>query len=109
MSRDERELDDASAVDSGYFSLIADVGLAGLVVFLFLAVRLLTLARSAIGRGLVAGWLAAGFLAVMLLDAVTRDFFTGFPSAFLGMLLLGVALAAAAEEQDESRAASARP
>ena len=109
VSRDERDLDDASAVDSGYFSLIADVGLAGLVVFLFLAVRLLTLARTAIGRGIVAGWLAAGFLAVMLLDAVTRDSFTGFPSAFLGMLLLGVALAAAAEEQDESRAAPARP
>jgi hypothetical protein len=108
VSRDERDLDDASAVDSGYFSLIADVGLAGLIVFLLLAIRLFALARRAIGAGLVAGWLAAGFLAVILLDAVTRDSFTGFPSAFLGMLLLGVALAAAAEQQEAPQAASRR-
>lgn len=107
VSRDERDEEDASAVDSGYFSLIADVGLGGLVIFLLLAARLMTLARDAIGRGLVAGWLAAGWLAVLLLDAVTRDSFTGFPSAFLGMMLLGVALAAAAEERDSSRAATA--
>ena len=60
-------------MDSGYFSLIADVGLAGLVIFLLLAGRLMALARDAIGRGLAAGWLAAGWLAVLLLDAVTRD------------------------------------
>jgi hypothetical protein len=107
VSRDERDVDDASAVDSGYFSLIADVGLAGLAVFVLLAARLLALARRAIARGLVAGWLAAGFLAVILLDAVTRDSFTGFPSAFLGMLLLGVALAAAAEPEEPPRASAA--
>jgi hypothetical protein len=33
----------------------------------------------------------------LMLDALTRSSFTGFPSAFLGMLLLGLALAAAQE------------
>jgi hypothetical protein len=31
----------------------------------------------------------------MLLDALTRASFTGFPTAFLGLLLVGIALAAA--------------
>ena len=43
------------------------------------------------------GWLVVGWLAVLLLDAVTRASFTGFPTAFLGMLLVGLGLAAAVE------------
>ena len=98
VSREKRDEDEASAVDSGYFALIADVGFVGLVVFLALAARLLFLAKAAIDRGLNEGWLAVGFLTVVLLDAVTRDSFTGFPTAFLGTLLVGLSLAAAAEE-----------
>jgi hypothetical protein len=100
VSRRERRASDVSAVDSGYFALIADVGFIGLMAFLALAGRLFALAKHAIDRGFQEGWLAIGFLTVILLDAVTRDSFTGFPTAFLGMLLIGVSLAAAREAEE---------
>jgi len=102
VTRRERNLDqESSAVDSGYFALIADVGFIGLVAFLALAGRLFSLAKRAIDRGSRIGWLTVAFLMVLLLDAVTRDSFTGFPSAFLGMLLVGLSLAAAEEERED--------
>jgi hypothetical protein len=106
VSRRERDEEDTSAVDSGYFALIADVGLIGLLAFLALVFRLYSLAKTAISRGLAAGWLAAGFLSVVLLDAVTRDSFTSFPTAFLGLFLVGIALGAAREaiDAEEDRA-----
>jgi hypothetical protein len=111
VSRRERKQSDVSAVDSGYFALIADVGFIGLVAFFALVGRLFALAKHAVDRGYQEGWLAIGFLTVILLDAVTRDSFTGFPTAFLGMLLIGVSLAAAreAEETDGQPAALDRP
>jgi hypothetical protein len=103
VSRRERDEEkDSSAVDSGYFALIADVGLIGLLAFLALAGRLFALARQAIARGSRFGWVTVALLSVLLLDAVTRDSFTGFPSAFLGMLLVGLSLAAAEEEREEA-------
>jgi O-Antigen ligase len=98
----------ASSVDSGYFATIADVGILGLVALLALVGRLLLLGKQAIDRGIQAGWLAVGFLSILLLDAVTRASFTGFPTAFLTLLLVGVALAASAEEHD-ARTRSASP
>lgn len=83
------------AVDSGYFATVADVGALGLAVLLALFGRAVVLARGAAARAGDAGWVALGLLAVMLIDALTRASFTGFPSAFLGMLLVGIALAAA--------------
>jgi hypothetical protein len=91
------------AVDSGYFATVADVGIVGLLVLLALFARLIVLAWRAIARGHAAGWVAAGLLASLLLDAVTRASFNGFPTAFLGLLLVGLALAAA-EEADERAA-----
>jgi hypothetical protein len=85
------------AVDSGYFATLADVGLVGLAVELVLFVRLGKLARLYARTGNDAGWFGLALLVCMLLDALTRASFTGFPTAFLGMLLLGLALAAAAE------------
>jgi O-antigen ligase len=85
------------AVDSGYLATIADVGLVGVAVLLALFGRLIALAWGAVRRGRDAGWVALGLLAVFMLDAVTRSSFTGFPTAFLGLLLIGVALAAAAQ------------
>jgi hypothetical protein len=41
-------------------------------------------------------WLALGWLIAILIDAVTRESFTGFPTAFIGMLVIGLALADAA-------------
>jgi hypothetical protein len=65
--------------------------------------RALMLGARAAGRGDAAGWIAVGLLAVMLVDALTRASFTGFPSAFLGMLLVGVALAAVESPPAELR------
>jgi hypothetical protein len=105
--RDEERV--ASAVDSGYFALIADIGFIGLVAFLALASRLFLLAKRAIDRGSRYGWVTVGLLTVLLLDAVTRDSFTGFPSAFLGMLLVGLTVAAADEEHEAATAAAQAP
>jgi hypothetical protein len=85
----------AVAVDSGYFATIADVGLIGLALLVALLVRLGTLALRDAARDDDFGWLALGVLTVLALDAVTRSSFTGFPTAFLGFLLVGLALAAA--------------
>jgi hypothetical protein len=88
------------AVDSGYLAVIADVGLVGLAVFLALVLRIIMLAKRSIRRGSDAGWLALAFVSVLMLDAVTRASFTGFPTAFLGFLLVGLALGAANEEAE---------
>jgi O-antigen ligase len=82
------------AVDSGYFATVADVGLVGLIVLILLFVRIAVLARVATRRAGRIGWLVIGWLAVLLIDAVFRASFTGFPTAFLGMLLIGIGLAA---------------
>jgi O-antigen ligase len=90
------------AVDSGYLATIADVGLVGLVVQLGLLGRLIALARAPAVRNRRAAWLALAFLLVLLLDAVTRASFTGFPTAFLGLLLVGLALNAAFEPERQA-------
>jgi hypothetical protein len=83
----------AIAVDSGYFATVADVGMVGLVILLAFFCRILALGVAATRRGDVAGWLVIGWMIVLLIDAVTRASFTGFPTAFLGMLLVGLGLA----------------
>jgi O-antigen ligase len=93
--------DEAEAVDSGYLATIAEVGFVGLVVMLALFGRLIALAIGAVRQRTAAGWVALALLAALLLDALTRASFTGFPTAFLGLLLVGVALAAAREEAEE--------
>lgn len=81
------------AVDSGYFATVADVGIVGLVVVLALFSRILALGAASARRGDVTGWLVIGWMIVLLIDAMTRASFTGFPTAFLGMLVIGVGLA----------------
>src|SRR5437588_5684395 len=87
----------AQAVDSGYLATIADVGLVGLAVLLGLFARLIMLGLAGLRRGHKSSWLAVAMLVVLMLDAVTRSSFTGFPTAFLGLLIVGVALSASAE------------
>jgi uncharacterized membrane protein YhaH (DUF805 family) len=91
----------ASAVDSGYFATVADVGLVGLAVQLALLWRLVSLAAKAARERINAGWIALALLVAMLIDALTRASFNGFPTAFVGMLVTGVALAAAGEARRE--------
>ncbi len=89
-------------VDSGYFASVADVGVVGLAALLLLFGRVFALGWRGVKRGQSAGWLAMSFTLVLLLDAVTRESFTGFPTGFLGLLLIGVALAASREELEET-------
>ena len=90
-------------VDSGYFATVADIGLVGLAALLLLIGRLVALGRKSILAGHQAGWLTVSFLTVLLLDAVTRESFSGFPTAFLGLLLVGLTIAAAQEEQEQEQ------
>lgn len=90
----------AQAVDSGYLATIADVGVVGLTLLVTLLGWLFTLAWRAARDGRSEGWVALGLLAALCVDALTRASFTGFPTAFLGLLLTGVCLAAARESVD---------
>jgi O-antigen ligase len=82
------------SVDSGYLATVADVGLVGVTVLLALFARLAVLAWRRIRFGEPSGWLALGLITVIMLDALTRSSFTGFPTAFLGLFIIGAALAA---------------
>jgi hypothetical protein len=97
LTQDPHEASRQIAIDSGYFAVIADVGLLGLAAMLAIFGRLLFRARQFAIRGSPAGWLAIALTAVLMIDAVTRASFTGFPTAFLALLLAGLALAAAIE------------
>ena len=92
-ARTEDGEEGGSPVDSAYLSTVADVGLVGLALLLGLLGRLVVLAWRAAAGGDRSGWLALGLLTVILLDALTRDSLTGFPTAYVGMLLVGLALA----------------
>lgn len=92
-----------TAVDSGYLATVTDVGLVGLVIMLALLIRVGQLCAAAARRGDEAGWVGAALLAVLALDAVTRASFIGFPTAPLGMLLVGVAIGAAGTARASTR------
>jgi O-antigen ligase len=87
------DTDGGGVVDSAYLATIADVGLLGLGLLLALFFRLALLAWHAARNGERSGSLALGILTVLVLDALTRESLTGFPTAYIGMLLLGLALA----------------
>jgi hypothetical protein len=87
----------STAVDSGYFATMADIGLVGLAVELVIFGRLIFLGVRYARTGSDAGWTGLALIICMLLDALTRASFTGFPTAFLGLLLVGIALAAAGD------------
>jgi O-antigen ligase/polysaccharide polymerase Wzy-like membrane protein len=95
-----------TAVDSGYFAALADVGIAGLVLIIFILGRLAQLAARAALDGKREGWLAIALLVTLSFDAVTRSSFTAFPTAFLGFLLVGLALADAGDGEGQGGAPS---
>jgi hypothetical protein len=82
-----------TVVDSAYPEVAADIGFVGLAILLGLFGRLIALAWRAAARGLSSGWTALGILVIVLLDALTRESLTGFPTAYIAMLLLGLAAA----------------
>jgi hypothetical protein len=106
VTQDPNEASRQIAIDSGYFAAIADVGLLGLAAMMAIFGRLLVRARHFAIRGSPAGWLAMGLVAVLMIDAVTRASFTGFPTAFLALLLAGIALGAAIEGDKEAAPAA---
>jgi O-antigen ligase len=96
-------------VDSGYLAVATDIGFLGLAIFLALLARLLFLGWRFAAAGASEGWVALGLLIVMLFDALTRESLTGFPTAYIGMLLLGLALARATARAREAQAPVAAP
>ncbi len=92
----------SEAVDSGYLATIADVGILGLGVLVALLARLWRLGAAAARRGISDGWVALALLVTIMLDALTRAAFTEFPTAFVGMLLIGIALTAAQDDRRKS-------
>jgi hypothetical protein len=104
LTQDPNEASRQVAIDSGYFAAIADVGLLGLAAMMAILGRLILLGRRFASRGSRAGWLALGLVAVLMIDAVTRASFTGFPTAFLALLLAGLAVGAAIEGDPEAAA-----
>jgi O-antigen ligase len=93
-------------VDSGYIVALADVGVVGLTFLLALFGRLVFLAGSAARRGESSGWIALGLLTVMSLDALTRESLTGFPTAYVAMLVVGIASATWVEPEPERKPAA---
>lgn len=93
-------------VDSGYFAVAADVGIVGLAALLLLLGRLAMLGYRAVANGRAEGWVALALLVSLSLDAITRESFSAFPTAYVGLLLVGLALASA-REGDEPRPAGA--
>jgi uncharacterized membrane protein YhaH (DUF805 family) len=98
----------ATAVDSGYLATVADVGIVGLLVELALFVRVFQLGLRRFRAGSVEGWLPISILVALVLDALTRASFTGFPTAFLGFMLIGVSLAALDSPRSASAAGGSR-
>jgi hypothetical protein len=84
-------------VDSGYLTLISDVGVLGLGFLFALFGRILLLARRAVAAGLEQGWLVVGVAAVFVIDNLSREAFTAYPGAYLSWLLIGLGCSAAAE------------
>jgi O-antigen ligase len=104
LTQDPHEASRQIAIDSGYFAVIADVGLLGLAAMLAIFGRLILQGRRFASRGSPAGWLALALVTVLMIDAVTRASFTGFPTAFLALLLAGLAVGAAIEGDPEAAA-----
>jgi len=93
------KVEDTSSVDSGYFAAVADVGLIGLCVLLAILMRLVVLGVRGTRHPGKTSWLVLAYLSVLILDAATRSSFTGFPSAFIGFLLIGVGIAVLSHEE----------
>ena len=98
-----------AAADSGYLATLSDVGLIGLALLLTLFGRIIVLFRRAIAHGEQLGWFGIGLVTVMLLDAALRSSFTGFPTADIVFLLVGLTVAATTIRRGAGRRAAERP
>jgi hypothetical protein len=95
------------AADSGYLATLSDVGFIGLAVLLTIFGRMIALFRRAIARGEQLGWFGIGLVTVILLDATLRSSFTGFPTADIVFLLIGLTVAATLPRREPAARRSA--
>ncbi|HEX5927358.1 MAG TPA: hypothetical protein VFY45_26315 [Baekduia sp.] len=86
-------------IDSSYFALAADVGVVGLLLVLAVFARIVTLGLRIVGRGRTEGWVVIGLVLEMAVDSLTRTSLTSFPVGFIGLFVLGAALAAGLAER----------
>src|SRR5581483_7297026 len=91
------------AADSGYLATASDVGFIGLGLELALFTRIVVLLRAAARRGEEAAWFGLGLFVIFLLDAALRSSLTGFPTAHLALLLVGLTLVATRKPPPISR------
>lgn len=98
----------STTVDSGYLTLISDVGALGLAILVALIGRVLLISRRATASRLEQGWIVIGVVAVFLIDNLSREAFTAYPGAYLSWLLIGLGCSAAAEAM-RSRSETVRP
>jgi hypothetical protein len=99
-SADEAREAEGAVVDSGYLAVVLDIGLIGLALLLAIYGRLVAVSLRAERAGSRAAALALGLLAIMILDPLARESLTGFPTAFFGWLLIGLATSAALEDTE---------
>lgn len=83
-----------AAADSGYLATTADVGFVGLAILLAIFGRMIVLFRRGAARGEDAAWFGLAIIVVFMVDAALRSSLTGFPTAHLAMLFIGLSLAA---------------
>jgi hypothetical protein len=68
---------------------------------------MIALFRRAIARGEQLGWFGIGLVTVILLDATLRSSFTGFPTADIVFLLIGLTVAATLPRREPAARRSA--
>jgi hypothetical protein len=93
----------AQNLDSSYLATLADVGLVGLALLLFIAGRAVTLGSRAAVLGSSAGWTALGTVGLLFLDSTTRTSLTAFPFGYVCLYVLGAALAAGEIQSSTAR------
>lgn len=82
-----------SVNDSAYLTLISDIGFIGLVVYIALLSRILALGRRAALAGYEFGWVVIAIVVVILIDGLSRESFTAYPTPYIAMLVAGLASA----------------
>ena len=81
-----------TSIDNSYLAVLADVGLAGLLLVLGLGGA--ALARTRVLRlDYSPGWCVLGILAVIAVDGLTRTSLTAFPFGYVALFLVGAGLA----------------
>ncbi len=96
------------SLNSSYLATLADIGIVGLLLLLFIALRVVVLAARRAAVGSSAAWTALGVAGLLFLDSTTRTSLTAFPFGYVGLYVLGSALAAAEIQGDSGESTICR-